>query len=207
MKAFPDKVHLSMKDFPLPMHDWARSAAIAGRCVVRQNPAAFWDYFDWAYENQQSMGVDNFSAKLQAFAAEKGLDATQVGPLSRPEVDGGGGEQIHRRRSRPGHRRHSDTLHQWPKDREGGIPWQNMEALINLELAHTAKAAEAADKVLRSHHPEAGGNDETGVLVGRETGQPISFGRIASGRLHPFAADINPKISLRSSLFSVARRK
>ena len=68
------------KDFPLDaIHNWARTAAIAGRCVYRQDPAKFWDYFDWVYQSQQGIGLDNFNSKLQAFATEKGLDAMQLG--------------------------------------------------------------------------------------------------------------------------------
>ena len=39
---FPTQVRVVFKDFPLEaIHPWAKAAAIAGRCVYHQNPAAF----------------------------------------------------------------------------------------------------------------------------------------------------------------------
>ena len=71
--AYADKVHVYFEDFPLEtIHPWARTAAIAGRCLYRDNSAAFWQFHDWIYENQASVTVENISSKLQDFAKEKG---------------------------------------------------------------------------------------------------------------------------------------
>jgi protein-disulfide isomerase len=54
--SFPKDVRVYFKDFPLePIHPWAKPAAIAGRCVFRQKPAAFWDYHDWIFEKQSEI--------------------------------------------------------------------------------------------------------------------------------------------------------
>ena len=45
LTAYPTQVRLYFKDFPLEsIHPWAKPAAIAGRCVFRQNPSSFWSY-------------------------------------------------------------------------------------------------------------------------------------------------------------------
>jgi protein-disulfide isomerase len=146
-KQFPDKVRVTFKDFPLDsIHNWARTAAIAGRCVYRQDQAKFWDYFDWAYENQQNIGLDNFSSKFQSFATDKGLDGMQLGRCVETkateaevtrEVDEGHTLQI------------SATPQVFLNGRklpEGGIAWQTLEALINVEIDHQAQAAKADEK-------------------------------------------------------------
>jgi protein-disulfide isomerase len=50
-KAFPTQVRLYFKEYPL--HPSSRAIAMAGRCVYRQDPAAFWDYHDWAFDKQK----------------------------------------------------------------------------------------------------------------------------------------------------------
>lgn len=79
LKAYPDKVRVYFKDFPLEqIHAWAKPAAVAGRCVFRQEPAAFWDYHDWIFENQTSITADNLKPKVQEWAATRKLDAAQL---------------------------------------------------------------------------------------------------------------------------------
>lgn len=155
-KTFPDKVRVYFKDFPLDaIHNWARTAAIAGRCVYRQKPAAFWDYFDWVYENQQSIGLDNFTSKFQAFASEKGLDSMQIGRCT----DNKSTEADVNREVAEGHALQiaaTPTLFLNGRKLEGAVPWQNLEQLINLELEHQAKAKESADKCCEVSLPKLG---------------------------------------------------
>jgi len=68
--AFGDKVRVSFADFPLTqIHPWAMKGSIAGRCMYRTSPAAFWDYHDWVYQNQNDIKLENFDTKLAAVAA------------------------------------------------------------------------------------------------------------------------------------------
>lgn len=142
--TFPDKVRVYFKDFPLDsIHPWARTASIAGRCVYRQNPAAFWDYFDWAYQNQEQITADNISAKMQQFAMDKNLDGVQLGrcvdtKASEPDVD---------RNVADGHVLQvsaTPTVFLNGRKLEGGVQWQVLEQLINLELDRTKAAAAAS---------------------------------------------------------------
>ena len=80
LSAYPKQVRVYFKDLPLDqIHPWAKPAAIAGRCVFKQTPAAFWDYHDWAYEHQAEITKDNFRDKALEFAKGKEIDALQFG--------------------------------------------------------------------------------------------------------------------------------
>ena len=79
-ETFASQVRLYFKDFPLgSIHPWARAAAIAGRCVYHQDAKAFWDFYDWIYENQQEIEPDNLNSKILAWAGQNGLDAGRLG--------------------------------------------------------------------------------------------------------------------------------
>jgi len=80
LKSYPKEVRLYYKDFPLEqIHPWAKPAAIAGRCVFRQNPVAFWDYYDWMFAHQQEITPENLHAKVMEFGQQKSLDVLQLG--------------------------------------------------------------------------------------------------------------------------------
>jgi protein-disulfide isomerase len=71
---YPNKVRIVFKDYPLEsIHPWARAASIAGRCVFRQNPRAFWKFYDWDYENQDDITVENLKSKVLGWAKENGI--------------------------------------------------------------------------------------------------------------------------------------
>jgi protein-disulfide isomerase len=80
LSAYPKQVRVYFKDFPLEMiHPWAKSAAVAGRCVFRQNEAVFWDYHDWIFEKQAEITPENLKQKVLEWAAGKELDALRLG--------------------------------------------------------------------------------------------------------------------------------
>jgi protein-disulfide isomerase len=142
-EAFPTQVRVYFRDFPLEsLHNWARPAAIAGRCVYKLNPAAFWDYHDWVYENQTYIGLDNLNSKLQEFAAAKGLDGMQLSrcienkttdPEVKASIAEGNSLSIN---STP-------TLFVNGRRIDGAVPWENLQALLKAEIDHEAKAASA----------------------------------------------------------------
>ncbi|HEV1286103.1 MAG TPA: thioredoxin domain-containing protein [Bryobacteraceae bacterium] len=144
--AFPDQVRVYFRDFPLEsLHNWARQAAVAGRCVYKLNPAAFWDYHDWIYENQTYIGLDNINSKLQEFATAKGLDSMQFSRClesksTEPEVNAslvvGQSLQLNA----------TPTLFVNGRKLEGAVPWETLQVLIKMELDHQAAAAAPAAK-------------------------------------------------------------
>jgi protein-disulfide isomerase len=80
VSTYPKEVHLYFKDLPLAqIHPWAMAAAIAGRCIYRQKPDAFWDYHDWIYEHQGEINADNIKSKVLEFARSKQLDSLKLG--------------------------------------------------------------------------------------------------------------------------------
>lgn len=78
-ELFPNKVRIVFKDYPLEsIHPWARAASIAGRCIFRQNPQAFWKFYDWDYENQDDITIENIKSKVLGWAAGNGIISAQL---------------------------------------------------------------------------------------------------------------------------------
>ena len=65
MKEYDGKVKLVYKNFPLGFHKWAEPAAIAGACAAQQDPAAFWTFYDFMFNNQQQITPENVKEKSQ----------------------------------------------------------------------------------------------------------------------------------------------
>jgi len=81
LKAYPKEVKLYFREFPIEsLHPWAKSAAIAGRCVMQQNAATFWDYHDWIFANQDKITPENFKDQVTGWVKDrKDLDALKFG--------------------------------------------------------------------------------------------------------------------------------
>jgi protein-disulfide isomerase len=78
-ELFPNKVRIVFKDYPLEsVHPWARAAAIVGRCIFRQNPPAFWKFYDWDYQNQDEITVENLKSKVLGWAAGNRINSAQL---------------------------------------------------------------------------------------------------------------------------------
>jgi len=142
--AFPDKVNVYFREFPLDaIHNWARQAALAGRCVYKLNPSAFWDFHDWIYENQSYIGLDNLNSKVQEFAASKNLDSMQLsrcieGKLSAPDVNASVAQGTALGINA------TPTIFLNGRKLEGAVPWDTLQTLIKMELDHQAVEAAAA---------------------------------------------------------------
>lgn len=146
LKAYPKEVRFYFKDFPLDaIHPWARSAAVAGRCVFRQNPAAFWDYHDWIFGKQADITIEKFRGEVMAWGQSKGLDSLQLGRCvdnksTEPDV---AKNQAEGRALRIGS---TPTLFVNGRKLEGNIPWTNLKAIIDWELDYQKTAANAGEK-------------------------------------------------------------
>ena len=74
-KEFANDVRIYYKEFPLTsIHNWAMKSAVAGRCVFRANPEAFWDYHDWIFDKQAEINPENITSKVIEWAGAKGID-------------------------------------------------------------------------------------------------------------------------------------
>ena len=81
VSSYPQQVRLYFKTYPLEsLHPWAKAAAIASRCVFRQQPAAFWTYHDWIFEHQGEITPENLKDKVTGWAKDqKDIDVLQLG--------------------------------------------------------------------------------------------------------------------------------
>ena len=81
LATYPTQVRLYFKTFPLEsLHPWAKAAAIASKCVAKQNPDAFWTYHDWIFEHQAEITPENLKEKILGWAKDtKGIDSLQLG--------------------------------------------------------------------------------------------------------------------------------
>jgi protein-disulfide isomerase len=68
LAKYDGKVRLVWKDFPLPSHPYAVSAAVAARCAQDQDK--FWEYHDTLFANQQALAPRD----LRRHAESVGLD-------------------------------------------------------------------------------------------------------------------------------------
>jgi protein-disulfide isomerase len=58
LPQYGDKIKLVYKDYPLPMHPWAKHAANDANCLAKQRPASFWEFADYVHANQHQISGD-----------------------------------------------------------------------------------------------------------------------------------------------------
>jgi len=144
MKAYPNQVRLYFKDLPLDqIHPWARMAAIAGRCIYKQNADVFWLYHDWIYGHQSEITPQNLKAKVLEFAQGKPIDLMQLNRCletraTEEEVAKSVAEaevlQIH---STP-------TILLNGRPLTGRMSWEQLRSLIDFEIQYQKANASAA---------------------------------------------------------------
>lgn len=145
-KTFPGKVRVYFKDFPLEsIHPWARAGSIAGRCVYRQDPQAFWKYHDWIYGIQAEVKLDNLNSKVLAWAGENGLDSAQLGKcMDNKATDADVNSNVAEGRALGVDA--TPTMYLNGRKVVGAMDWASMERLISFEIDHQAKLAAADEK-------------------------------------------------------------
>ena len=143
---FPTQVRLYFKDFPLEqIHPWAKPAAIAGRCVFRQSPTAFWKYHDWIYEHQGEVTPQNLKDTVLNWAKTADIDLLQFGrcidtKATEPEID---------KEIAEGHAlsvEATPTTFVNGRRLVGNYPWANLEQIINGELNYQSTTHNAGEK-------------------------------------------------------------
>ena len=147
--AFGGKVRVFFKNFPLEsVHPWARAAAIAGRCVYRQDQSAFWKFYDWDYENQDHITGENLNEKVLAWAGENGVDTVKLGQCldtkaTEPEVNASiaEGQALGI----------SGTPTLFINGRKiGGLVWPDLQLVINKELEFVSPVHAASNQTSAS---------------------------------------------------------
>jgi protein-disulfide isomerase len=146
LKNYPQGVRLYFKTFPLEsLHPWAKAAAVASRCVFKQQPAAFWTFHDWVFENQASILPENFKDKFMGWAKEqKDLDGNALGACLNDqavvaEID----EEI--RQGRELNVDRTPTIFINGRRIASTIDWPNLKSVIDYELEYQKTAKNAGE--------------------------------------------------------------
>ncbi len=139
LKTYPKEVRLYFKDYPLDaIHPWARNAAIAGRCVYRQDPQTFWAFHDWIFDKQQELNPDNLRNQIMSWAGGKNLDTLQLGRCydnraTEKEIEKSIAE------GRELQLQSTPTLYINGRALPGAYPWQQLKTVIDFELERVKK--------------------------------------------------------------------
>jgi len=78
LPKFGDRVAFVHEDFPLPKHEWAARAAVAGRFFASKSAAAALAFRSYCLFERYEITNENFKEKLAAFAEKRGLDPQQA---------------------------------------------------------------------------------------------------------------------------------
>ena len=76
MERFPETLNVIYVHYPLPMHEWARPAAIASQCAAQQDDEAFWTLHDAYFDNQGLLTADNVMEQSETYLADASIDIT-----------------------------------------------------------------------------------------------------------------------------------
>ncbi len=145
LATYPKEVRLYFKDYPLAqIHPWAKTAAIAGRCVFRQEAPAFWDFHDWAFGNQSAITPENFKGKFLDFARGRHLDEAKLGAC----LDSRATEAEVEKTMAEGRAlgiNSTPTMYVNGRPITAAIPWENLKQIIDLEIRYQKVAKNAGE--------------------------------------------------------------
>jgi len=122
------------KNFPLSIHPWAESGALASECALKQSPDEFWKMYDFLFQNQSSITLDNLKEKAQTVS---GLDAAAFGECfdKKAALDAVKADEAEAAavgvRSTP-------TFFINGRKLEGAVPFENFKTVIDQALGTTA---------------------------------------------------------------------
>jgi protein-disulfide isomerase len=145
-KKYPTEVRLVYKDFPLEaVHTWAKRAAIAGHCVIEQNPQAFWPYHDYMYEHQQEISNANLDNKVLEFAKQQNLDTLRLSSC----VQNGATAKLVEDNQAQGRSlgvSQTPTLFVNGRQVSGAVTADQLDLVIQMELNRKQQASQTASK-------------------------------------------------------------
>jgi protein-disulfide isomerase len=138
-KEYPEQVRLYFKDYPLEsIHPWAKAASIAGHCIFREKPAAFWDYHDWVFEHQGEITAENLKDKVLGFAKTKAIEPIQLNACIDSKATEG---EIDRSIAEGRSLGVNSTPTMFVNGRRvvGQVPWQQLKGIIDHEIEYQKK--------------------------------------------------------------------
>jgi protein-disulfide isomerase len=78
LPRYGNQVKLVYKEFPLPMHDWSRQAAIANQCAYQIDPSAYARYRTAIFARQTQINVANVRDQLLQLGEAFGIDRLKL---------------------------------------------------------------------------------------------------------------------------------
>jgi len=55
LQEYGDKIKIVYKDYPLPMHPWAKHAANDANCLAKESGPGYWQFADYVHANQRAI--------------------------------------------------------------------------------------------------------------------------------------------------------
>ena len=87
LQEYDGKIKLMYKQLPLPIHNWAKDAAIASLCAREQGNDKFWQFHDLLFENQKDIKAENSKQEFEGFAKKIGLNENEFNKcLGSPDI-------------------------------------------------------------------------------------------------------------------------
>jgi protein-disulfide isomerase len=83
LPRYGDKVRVVFKEFPLPMHAWSKSAAVANECAFQMDPSKYVPYRTLIFDHQSDIDASQASASdvrdlLLGYGLQAGLDRARL---------------------------------------------------------------------------------------------------------------------------------
>ncbi len=78
LPKYGDKVRIIFKEFPLPMHDWSSTAAIANECAYQISPSTFLSFRSRIFGSQGAINVTNVRDQMLSLGEQAGVDRVKL---------------------------------------------------------------------------------------------------------------------------------
>jgi protein-disulfide isomerase len=75
---YGNKLRVVFKEFPLPMHDWSMTGAIACQCAYEINPSSYVPLRSAIFRNQQLINITNLRDSLLSYGEQAGVDRVKL---------------------------------------------------------------------------------------------------------------------------------
>jgi protein-disulfide isomerase len=75
---YGNKIRVVFKEYPLPMHDWSLTAAIACQCAYELNPASYVPLRTAIFRNQQLINITNLRETLLSYGEQAGVERAKL---------------------------------------------------------------------------------------------------------------------------------